>query len=85
MCANNKLNKTNIQLSEKVNMGSTLKIKDITVEPFRYRSTGKEVSAKIILILLRHAKINKTYSFFSQPALRQLFHVGITKVASSFF
>jgi hypothetical protein len=37
---NYKLNKTNIQLSEKVNMGSTLKIKDITVEPFRYRSTG---------------------------------------------
>ena len=30
---NYKLNKTNIQLSEKVNMGSTLKIKDITVEP----------------------------------------------------
>ena len=43
---NYKLNKTNIQLSEKVNMGSTLKIKDITVEPFRYRSTGKEVSTR---------------------------------------
>ena len=43
---NYKLNKTNIQLSEKVNMGSTLKIKDITIEPFRYRSTGKEVSTR---------------------------------------
>ena len=43
---NYKLNKTNIRLSEKVNMGSTLKIKDITVEPFRYRSTGKEVSTR---------------------------------------
>ena len=43
---NYKLNKTNIQLSEKVNMGSTLKIKDMTVEPFRYRSTGKEVSTR---------------------------------------
>ena len=41
---NYKLNKTNIQLSEKVNKGSTLKIKEISVEPFRYRSTGKEVS-----------------------------------------
>ena len=43
---NYKLNKTNLQLSEKVNMGSTLKIKDISVEPFRYRSTGKEVSTR---------------------------------------
>ena len=43
---NYKLNKTNIKLSEKVNMGSTLKIKDITVEPFRYRGTGKEVSTR---------------------------------------
>tara|TARA_B100000965_G_scaffold399422_1_gene419360 strand:- start:227 stop:1120 length:894 start_codon:yes stop_codon:yes gene_type:complete len=43
---NYKLNKTNIQLSEKVNMGATLKIKDITIEPFRYRSTGKEVSTR---------------------------------------
>ena len=43
---NYKVNKTNLQLSEKVNMGSTLKIKDITVEPFRYRSTGKEVSTR---------------------------------------
>ena len=43
---NYKLNKTNIKLSEKVNMGATLKIKDITVEPFRYRGTGKEVSTR---------------------------------------
>ena len=43
---NYKLNKTNLQLSEKVNKGSTLKIKDISVEPFRYRSTGKEVSTR---------------------------------------
>jgi len=43
---NYKLNKTNIQLSEKVNKGSTLKIKEISVEPFRYRSTGKEVSTR---------------------------------------
>ena len=43
---NYKLNKTNIKLSEKVNMGSTLKIKDITIEPFRYRGTGKEVSTR---------------------------------------
>ena len=43
---NYKLNKTNIKLSEKVNMGSALKIKNITVEPFRYRGTGKEVSTR---------------------------------------
>ena len=43
---NYKLNKTNIKLSEKVNLGATLKIKDITVEPFRYRGTGKEVSTR---------------------------------------
>ena len=43
---NYKLNKTNLQLSEKVNKGSTLKIKDISVEPFRYRGTGKEVSTR---------------------------------------
>jgi hypothetical protein len=43
---NYKLNKTNIQLSEKVNKGSTLKVKDISIEPFRYRGTGKEVSTR---------------------------------------
>ena len=43
---NYKLNKTNLQLSEKVNKGSTLKIKDISVEPFRYRGTGKEVPTR---------------------------------------
>ncbi len=43
---NYKLNKTNIKLSEKVNKGSTLKIMDISVEPFRYRGTGKEVSTR---------------------------------------
>ena len=43
---NYKLNKKNLQLSEKVNKGSTLKIKDISIEPFRYRSTGKEVSTR---------------------------------------
>ena len=43
---NYKLNKTNIQLSEKVNKGSTLNVKEISVEPFRYRGTGKEVSTR---------------------------------------
>jgi len=43
---NYKLNKTNLQLSEKVNKGSTLKVKDISVESFRYRGTGKEVSTR---------------------------------------
>ena len=43
---NYKLNKTNIKLSEKVNKGSALKIKEISVEPFRYRGTGKEVSTR---------------------------------------
>ena len=43
---NYKLNKTNIKLSEKVNKGSSLKIMDISVEPFRYRGTGKEVSTR---------------------------------------
>ena len=44
---NYKLNKTNIKLSEKVNKGSALKIKEISVEPFRYRGTGKEVSTRV--------------------------------------
>ena len=43
---NYKLNKKNIQLSEKVDMGSVLEIFDITVEAFRYRVTGKEVQTR---------------------------------------
>mgnify|MGYP001179962521 CR=1 FL=1 len=43
---NYKLNKENIALTNKVNQGSVLEIKDLIVQTLKYRSSGREVETK---------------------------------------
>jgi len=65
---NYKLNKENKELEAKVNQGSILEVYDISVDAFRYRSTGTEIST-------RSAK--KT------QVLRSCFKISANQIAST--